>query len=355
MKKEIYIAYSTNLGNIKNFLKFNSINTHEIELWSKNKLFYDLSLLPTNCLLILDSNQLIDLVHNCEASKINLQQFLSDPTNQILCCPNFDGSIILQTHYQQTFIEIDKLLSYPSQLILVVDAKHLEPVSVRNITVLEIPLNNFISFPRKALGNITKNQNCKDFLLTMGRKCLHRDLLWKELTSQNLLPKGNCVYHQTTADEPRTSWIGEKPITHEWYAGHPSASLYNNSWLEIIPETCSDSLYFFTEKTAKAIGTKTPFLVVSTPGYLQYLKSLGFKTFEKLIDESYDSEPDLELRILKIVDQLKNIIKTGSQNFFNNSKDICEHNYKHLAMLSSIKQDVTDVFYHQLLKNCDAL
>ena len=43
-----------------------------------------------------------------------------------------------------------------------------------------------------------------------------------------------------------------------------------------------------TEKIFKPIVSKQPFMLLGAPGNLEYLRSYGFKTFDGIIDESYD-------------------------------------------------------------------
>jgi hypothetical protein len=65
--------------------------------------------------------------------------------------------------------------------------------------------------------------------------------------------------------------------------------------------------YFVSEKTYKPIATRKPFIVFSNHGYLEALKKLGFKTFSPYIDESYDLEPDVKLRIKLIIKEISRI------------------------------------------------
>ena len=58
----------------------------------------------------------------------------------------------------------------------------------------------------------------------------------------------------------------------------------------------------FSEKVINSILTNRPFILASTPYSLEYLKKLGFRTFDQWWDESYDHEEDHEKRILKIFD-----------------------------------------------------
>ena len=49
-----------------------------------------------------------------------------------------------------------------------------------------------------------------------------------------------------------------------------------------------NSYVYLTEKVGQAILTKRPFVIIGVHGSLQYLKDLGYYTFEDLIDPSYD-------------------------------------------------------------------
>jgi hypothetical protein len=79
--------------------------------------------------------------------------------------------------------------------------------------------------------------------------------------------------------------------------------LYNQSYFNLIVETdvnFPDS-FFLTEKTIKFLISGQPFVVVSNPDHLKNLKEIGFRTFDHLWDESYDSIQDFESRIDAII------------------------------------------------------
>jgi hypothetical protein len=76
----------------------------------------------------------------------------------------------------------------------------------------------------------------------------------------------------------------------------------------IVTETVFyDSKLHLTEKIFKPIVARRPFLLAAAPGNLAYLKSYGFLTFDRWIDESYDSETDPDQRIVKIVAEIERI------------------------------------------------
>ena len=73
------------------------------------------------------------------------------------------------------------------------------------------------------------------------------------------------------------------------------------SFCNIITETLTyNSFIHITEKIDKCFSAGQPFLLVAGMGYLTKLKELGFKTFDKWWDESYDREMLFSLRIEKI-------------------------------------------------------
>ena len=87
-----------------------------------------------------------------------------------------------------------------------------------------------------------------------------------------------------------------------------------------------------TEKIFKPIVSFRPFILACAPGNLQYLRSYGFQTFGKWIDESYDLEQDHDKRILMIVDQIEQLSKLSEQEqkrMFEDMRPVLEHNFNH--------------------------
>ena len=85
----------------------------------------------------------------------------------------------------------------------------------------------------------------------------------------------------------------------------------NNSQLEIVCETDSqsDEVFYPTEKIYKPISAGHPFIVLAPRHFLRSLRAKGFKTFNKVFDESYDELADTNERmdkICEIVAQMKN-------------------------------------------------
>lgn len=119
---------------------------------------------------------------------------------------------------------------------------------------------------------------------------------------------------------------------------------YRSTCFSVVTETnfyktdfFSGSLYL-TEKIFRPMCYLQPFVVLARPGYLKTLRSLGYKTFDGIFDESYDREEDDPTRMLMVVNQIEKLCKMPIDEFHSTMiqcRDICEHNYKLLLSIAS--------------------
>ena len=96
---------------------------------------------------------------------------------------------------------------------------------------------------------------------------------------------------------------------------------------------------FITEKTYRNMKYKKPFILMGNQYSLAVLHKLGYKTFQPLIDESYDNLGMSIHRckeILKELSRFKQMTDDEWNNFLSKSEPILEHNYNNL--LNRIKQ-----------------
>jgi len=92
---------------------------------------------------------------------------------------------------------------------------------------------------------------------------------------------------------------------------------YKESAIDVVLETVFDQQKIhLTEKILRPIACGKPFILISEKGSLDYLKYYGFKTFDNLIDESYDQIDDPKMRMDKIINTMKNIsqLTKGEKN-----------------------------------------
>ena len=128
----------------------------------------------------------------------------------------------------------------------------------------------------------------------------------------------------------------------EPYIGHSYIhEMYTNSYFNIVTETSYNfdstaiigNSIFLTEKTYRAIFGMQPFIVVSNPGFLKFLKSIGFKTFPEFFDESYDEIENPIERMSTIVNEIKKICSLSLEELhdrYYNIFDKLEHNRNRL-------------------------
>jgi hypothetical protein len=87
-----------------------------------------------------------------------------------------------------------------------------------------------------------------------------------------------------------------------------SSNDYQSCAVEIVLETLfDDQRIHLTEKILRPIACGHPFILASTPGSLEYLRSYGFKTFAGIINEDYDQIQDPASRLDAIVNLMKSI------------------------------------------------
>jgi len=105
-------------------------------------------------------------------------------------------------------------------------------------------------------------------------------------------------------------------------------------WLE---KNCSR----FVEKIMIPILFKKPFLNLGPLNGLEILKSYGFKTFDSIIDESYDKEVDLDKRM----DMVLNEIERLSSVNLNEIKPILDYNYNLLLDMNTNKKKYVEQYF----------
>lgn len=120
-------------------------------------------------------------------------------------------------------------------------------------------------------------------------------------------------------------------------SAHSSADFdindYANTKFEVVLETLfDDSRVHLTEKTLRPIACGHPFILAATPGSLAYLRDYGFKTFDGIIDESYDLETNPVKRLELIIAIMASITKwteAEQKHNWNKINKITAYNKQH--------------------------
>ena len=119
---------------------------------------------------------------------------------------------------------------------------------------------------------------------------------------------------------------------HNTY-GQNMTDLYTDSYFNLVLETMIDvddsGGQFVTEKTFKPIFNNQFFVVVSSADHLRHLRDLGYQTFGRCIDESYDSNTNNQDRFEAVLDLTKSLIKSGQDSLHQLYQDLApeiQHN-----------------------------
>jgi len=117
----------------------------------------------------------------------------------------------------------------------------------------------------------------------------------------------------------------------------PLQIFYEQIFVDIVHETdVSMDNFFVTEKTLRPIMFQKPFITMCGAHFMKNLQSLGFKTFDKWLDESYDSFTGIE-RLRKIqssMEKIGKLDKSQRKQMLIEMQSTIEHNYEHLVTKS---------------------
>lgn len=135
---------------------------------------------------------------------------------------------------------------------------------------------------------------------------------------------------------------------------YTTKSHYADTVFNIITETtCDTNSLNLTEKSFKGIANCHPYLVIGDVNTHTHIKDLGFELYEDLIDYSFDSIDDSEIRLnsaLKEVKRIYNIGGNGILEWYKKNIDKIEHNkskffeYKFSDMIKETIKDLKKQF-----------
>ena len=192
----------------------------------------------------------------------------------------------------------------------------------------------------------------KLFDALLGSPKPHRDFVCNSVQENNLQDKFIMTYGGKWDDnkfyaqdyfiwEPGVEVIGEQqpgtagPV--KYYGIETGLSrvipvqVFNDTAYSIVAETDHENtLSFFSEKTAKPMVSRRLFIAFSGYKFLHNLKMQGFKTFDCVIDESYDDIIDDQERYTAAFEQVKQLCNKDQTEVYNLIQPILEHNYEHI-------------------------
>jgi len=257
---------------------------HHRQALSSVSLRFELTDLPPVSFLALD--RVLEMIcqnHDLPADRVVFKMIDHHPRFQsdwctLEICPNLA--------FKQTFdlIRIDLCDVAPDALLF--------GAAYGRFTHSRLLMAHFLAthFPSDCFVVFQPGQDFVEFEMSPGGELFQEAVTWASAKTQHQAleaqPNGGVSYHACL------------PVYHE---------IFSKYRIEVVIETNTTSHGWFTEKTAKCLASGKPFVLYGTPGQLQQLNKMGFRTFGECIDESYDCVQDTEIRFDKICSTLTTI------------------------------------------------
>ncbi len=190
----------------------------------------------------------------------------------------------------------------------------------------------------------------------------HRMYLYEKFRDLGILDN---FYYSINAENnpqyPISVSIENSIVDYETLIKLGKIDVYDKSFCSIVTESefysgtigYSYKSIFLTEKTIKPILNFQPFIIAGGMGTLKKLKEMGFKTFDKWWDESYDNEENDKKRLDKIIETVKYIDSFSNQKIFDIYKEIIpilEHNYRTFKKFNNLEYNIK-FFFKEPYKN----
>ncbi len=217
---------------------------------------------------------------------------------------------------------------------------------------------NRIAKPHRLMifGELMSNEKFKDKFITSlaGSQILNnKELYYKQINfhlNEDYKYSKNKILNFYKTYDSATHYVYDEPDLENNKANILNYNAHKNSFINIVTESMwHPTSIFFSEKIYKPMYSCQPFILFGNPYSLKKLKEMGFKTFDKWWDESYDDEVDLTKRFEKIVMIMEEISTWDMIKCFEITQEMVEtleHNFN--IMLD--KKDVLNL-HKFLLKN----
>lgn len=209
-----------------------------------------------------------------------------------------------------------------------------------------------------------KNPDGLLFDVLLGLKRPHRDFAFEHINRRPELKSKCFMTYYYNRGNSKNYAVGYNGISSDglWYAADPikingtemswghilPMDIYNMTFYSLVCETKYTDRYFslYTEKTAKPLLAKRPFIVLSSKNFLLGLKTLGYKTFDTVIDESYDTIDDDKERWQAAMESMEKLSQQDPFVVYQKLESVLEHNhilFKNTNWDQKINRQITQI------------
>lgn len=125
-------------------------------------------------------------------------------------------------------------------------------------------------------------------------------------------------------------------FNNEWGEIYLKADAYIDTYFSVVTETVFEYPYSFrTEKIAKPLTMGHPWICAANKGFYKDIRNLGFRTFDCLIDESFDDIDNHQDRMDRICKVVEDLCKQDLPAFLQSAEKICKYNQQHILDFTS--------------------
>jgi len=139
------------------------------------------------------------------------------------------------------------------------------------------------------------------------------------------------TFSEDTREPPKEYYM------RQFYNLWPNPRYYRHIFVDLCPETFSERPFentvFVTEKIQKPMYACRPFVPFANPGFLKYLRQIGFRTFSDWWDESYDeAENRMEQmdKLLATIETINSWSREKCTEVYAEMQETLLHNHNHL-------------------------
>lgn len=182
--------------------------------------------------------------------------------------------------------------------------------------------------------------------------------LWTNLDSNmgpiRLLPPGyelERYRNNLELAQQSQGFVKDRLFGQSWGEVYLEPRLYVDTYFSVITETVFDYAHSFrTEKIAKVLAMGHPWLAVANAGFYRDLRDLGFRTFDSIIDERFDSiDSDID-RLEAIAAEISRLCAEDLPAFLAAAQPVCKYNQQHLNdLIPDLRQKFVSRFFNFLL------
>jgi hypothetical protein len=211
-------------------------------------------------------------------------------------------------------------------------------------TNLDTDLVLINTLPQERWQNYNQLQDAKINYWHNGIDLMHRPI------NLQLLPKQyECPQFRNNIDTvPDYGNIKRNLFNGEWGDATVHGHAYRDTYFSLVTETVFSYPYSFrTEKIWKPVAIGHPWIAVANRGFYRDMHKMGFKTFNHVIDESFDTIENNQDRIERIAQVVEDLCQQDLASFYQACQEVCKYNQE---LYAEYRHRVTREFPEQFFQ-----